>query len=177
MVPLSGSRPRPSARGNLKRSRVSRFPACGPSQDRRAGGTPSCRLPLLRRRVAALQTQPHPDQEDIPRQIEPVVTEHAIHRDFCQRARSRWKPLVPDVMPGGALGHHLGHGWRNAISKMKCAAGIGSSVLLEGFPGRATRGPNAFLRLITGSSRHFRRDAACDTLNRCSRSPSNLAGC
>jgi len=45
--------------------------------------------------------------EDIPEEIEPVVTEHTIHRDYCPKCRKHVEPVVPDAMPGATLGHHV----------------------------------------------------------------------
>jgi transposase len=45
--------------------------------------------------------------EDIPEEIEPVVTEHTIHRDYCPKCKKHVEPVVPDAMPGATLGHHV----------------------------------------------------------------------
>ena len=45
--------------------------------------------------------------EDIPENIQPVVTAHVIHRDWCPRCRKRVEPVVPDAMPGAMLGHRV----------------------------------------------------------------------
>ena len=45
--------------------------------------------------------------EDIPEVIEPVVTEHTIHRDYCPKCKKHVEPVVPDAMPKAALGHHV----------------------------------------------------------------------
>jgi hypothetical protein len=45
--------------------------------------------------------------EDIPEEIEPVVTEHTIHRDYCAKCKKHVEPVVPDALPRAALGHHL----------------------------------------------------------------------
>ena len=46
--------------------------------------------------------------EDIPH-IQPVVTEHTIHRDWCpnQEAGESLEPVVPDALPGSTLGNHV----------------------------------------------------------------------
>lgn len=41
--------------------------------------------------------------EDIP-DIEPEVTEHTIHRDWCATCQKRVEPSVPDALPGATLG-------------------------------------------------------------------------
>lgn len=43
--------------------------------------------------------------EDIPADINPVVTEHTIHRDYCPRCKRHVEPPVLDAMPNAALGH------------------------------------------------------------------------
>jgi transposase len=45
--------------------------------------------------------------EDIPEQIQPVVTAHTIHRDFCPACKKHVEPVVPDAMPNATLGHHV----------------------------------------------------------------------
>lgn len=45
--------------------------------------------------------------EDIPEEIEPVVTEHTMHRDYCPKCKRHVEPVVPDAMPGATLGHHV----------------------------------------------------------------------
>ena len=45
--------------------------------------------------------------EDIPEQIQPVVTEHILHRDYCPRCKKHVEPVVPDALPHAMLGHHL----------------------------------------------------------------------
>jgi len=45
--------------------------------------------------------------EDIPQDIQPVITEHLIHRDFCPRCKKHVEPVVPDALPRATLGHHV----------------------------------------------------------------------
>jgi transposase len=45
--------------------------------------------------------------EDIPEDIQPVVTEHTIHRDYCPRCKRHVEPVVPDALPRATIGHHL----------------------------------------------------------------------
>jgi len=45
--------------------------------------------------------------EDIPELIEPVATEHLIHRDYCPQCRQHVEPVVPDALPHAALGHRV----------------------------------------------------------------------
>jgi len=45
--------------------------------------------------------------EDIPEQIQPVVTEHTIHRDYCPKCKKDVEPIVDGAMPKATLGHHV----------------------------------------------------------------------
>jgi transposase len=45
--------------------------------------------------------------EDIPADIQPVVTEHTIHRDWCPRCEKSVEPVVPDALPGSTLGNRV----------------------------------------------------------------------
>lgn len=45
--------------------------------------------------------------EDIPETIEPVVTEHTIHRDYCPQCKKHVEPIVADAMPRATLGHEV----------------------------------------------------------------------
>lgn len=45
--------------------------------------------------------------EDIPEQVQPVVTEHLIHRDYCPHCKQHVEPVVPDALPHAMLGHHV----------------------------------------------------------------------
>jgi transposase len=45
--------------------------------------------------------------EDIPERIQPVVTEHAIHRDYCPACKKHVEPVVDEALPKAAIGHCL----------------------------------------------------------------------
>ena len=45
--------------------------------------------------------------EDIPEQIQPVVTEHTIYRDYCPKCKKHVEPVVSDALPRATIGHHL----------------------------------------------------------------------
>jgi hypothetical protein len=45
--------------------------------------------------------------EDIPEEIQPVVTEHILHRDYCPRCCKHVEPVVPDALPHATLGHRV----------------------------------------------------------------------
>lgn len=59
-------------------------------------GGPLCRCTETRTRYT----------EDIP-EIQPVVTAHTIHRDWCPQCRRKVEPAVTTVLPGATLGNRL----------------------------------------------------------------------
>ncbi len=81
-------REKPERIDQRKTHRLKRCPCCG-------GALQRCNR--QRRRTI----------EDIPEEIEPVVTEHTIHRDYCPKCRKHVEPVVPDAMPRATIGHHL----------------------------------------------------------------------
>jgi hypothetical protein len=66
----------------------------------RAKRCPDCQGKL--KRCAATRTR---YTEDIPEDIEPVVTEHTIHRDWCPRCKKHVEPVVSDALPGATIGN------------------------------------------------------------------------
>jgi len=68
----------------------------------RAACCPHCQGPL--NRCATTRTR---YTEDIPEDIEPVVTEHVIHRDWCPRCRKSVEPRVSDALPGSQIGNRV----------------------------------------------------------------------
>lgn len=63
--------------------------------------------------------------EDIPTGIQPVVTEHTIHRDWCPHCKKQVEPRVPDALPGGQIGNRtlamsawLHYGLGNTLSQI-----------------------------------------------------------
>jgi transposase len=44
--------------------------------------------------------------EDIP-EIQPEVTEHTIHSDWCTKCKRRVEPKVPDALPNATLGNRV----------------------------------------------------------------------
>jgi transposase len=45
--------------------------------------------------------------EDIPSGIQPVVTEHTIHRDWCSKCKKKVAPVVPDALSGNQIGNRV----------------------------------------------------------------------
>lgn len=56
------------------------------------------------RRCQAVRTR---YTEDIPAGIQPEVTEHTIHRDWCPHCKKSVEPCVPDGLPGSTLGNRV----------------------------------------------------------------------
>ena len=81
-------RPRPEKIDDHQRHRLPRCPHCDGKLQRSS---------RTRTRII----------EDIPETIEPVVTEHTIHRDYCPQCKKHVEPVVPDALPKCTLGHHL----------------------------------------------------------------------
>ena len=44
--------------------------------------------------------------EDIP-EVQPEVTKHTIHRDWCSKCKKKVEPPVPDALPGSQLGNRV----------------------------------------------------------------------
>jgi len=84
-----GHRRKPPARiDEHKKHRLKRCPCCG-------GPLQQCE----RTRTRTI--------EDIPEEVEPVVTEHTIWRDYCPACKKHVEPVVPDALPRATIGHHL----------------------------------------------------------------------
>ena len=43
----------------------------------------------------------------VPEEIQPQVTEHTIHRDWCPKCKKRVEPRVPDALPNATLGNRV----------------------------------------------------------------------
>jgi len=71
-------------------------------QEHRADCCPHCQGPLTR----CAQTRVR-YTEDIPEDIQPVVTEHTIHRDWWPHCKKSVEPRVPDALPGGQIGNRV----------------------------------------------------------------------
>jgi transposase len=89
-------------------------------QEHRAECCPHCQGRL--KRCTARRTR---YTEDIPAGIQPVVTEHTIHRDWCPRCRKAVEPRIPDALPGSTIGNRtlamsawLHYGLGNTLSQI-----------------------------------------------------------
>jgi len=45
--------------------------------------------------------------EDLPENLQSVVTEHTLHRDYCPRCKKHVEPVVPDALPNATFGHRV----------------------------------------------------------------------
>jgi len=45
--------------------------------------------------------------EDIPENIQPVVTEHTLHRHWCPQCQKHVEPVVTQALPGATLGNRV----------------------------------------------------------------------
>jgi transposase len=70
--------------------------------EHRAEVCPDCGGPLQRCRQTRTRII-----EDIPEIIEPVVTEHTLHRDYCPSCQKQVEPTVPDALPGSSIGNRV----------------------------------------------------------------------
>jgi transposase len=70
--------------------------------EHRAEVCPDCGGPLQRCRQTRTRII-----EDIPEIIEPAVTEHTIHRDYCPSCKKQVEPTVPDALPGSTIGNRV----------------------------------------------------------------------
>jgi transposase len=98
----SGRRKKPGARKGHLGHRRKRPERIDDHQAHRLKRCPCCGGPLQRcerKRTRLI--------EDIPEEVEPVVTEHTIHRDYCPKCKKHVEPVVPDAMPGATLGHNV----------------------------------------------------------------------
>jgi transposase len=65
------------------------------------------RCPVCQSRVTPCQQIRTRIVEDIPENINPVVTQYTIHRDWCPQCRQRVEPKVPDALPGAQIGNRV----------------------------------------------------------------------
>lgn len=69
--------------------------------EHRADNCPECGSSLKRCQETRIRYT-----EDIP-DIQPEVTEHTIHRDWCPKCRKKVEPPVVDALPGSQLGNRV----------------------------------------------------------------------
>jgi transposase len=97
-----GRKRRPGARNGHPGARRAPPERIDRREEHRAPCCPDCGGPLQRCRRQRSRVI-----EDIPEHLQPVITEHVIHRDYCAKCRKHVEPAVPDALPRAALGHHV----------------------------------------------------------------------
>lgn len=109
----SGMKPvytKPSAKGRRKKpgrkaghpgSRRKKPDRVDHHKSHRADVCPDCGGPLCQ--CSETRTR---YTEDIP-EVQPEVTEHTIHRDWCPACRKKVEPPVTDALPGSTLGNRV----------------------------------------------------------------------
>jgi hypothetical protein len=65
------------------------------------------RCPVCQGKVTPCQQSRTRIVEDIPENINHVVTQYTIHRDWCPQCQKRVEPVVPDALPGAQIGNHV----------------------------------------------------------------------
>jgi transposase len=100
--PVSRRKKRPGRKNGHPGARRSRPDRVDQRREHRLACCPHCQGKLHR----CQQTRTR-YTEDIPENIQPVVTEHIIHRDWCPRCKKHVEPVVTDALPGSMLGHHV----------------------------------------------------------------------
>ncbi|MFH1499643.1 MAG: transposase, partial [Verrucomicrobiota bacterium] len=97
-----GRKRRPGARPGHQGVRRERPARIDRRETHRLKCCPHCQGPLQRCRRTRRRLI-----EDIPEVIEPLVSEHTVHRDYCPKCKRHVEPVVADAMPKAALGHRV----------------------------------------------------------------------
>jgi transposase len=100
--PRGRRRKRPGARDGHpghRRPRPTRIDQC---QEHRLKVCPCCGGPLQRCRRTRTRVI-----EDLPENLQSIVTEHTIHRDYCPKCKKHVEPVVPDALPNATFGHRV----------------------------------------------------------------------
>lgn len=92
---------RPGAKPGHAGSRRQKPPRVDRRAEHRAKSCPDCGGPLNRCAETRVRYV-----EDIP-DIQPEVTEHTIHRDWCPKCHKKVEPPVTDALPGSQLGNRV----------------------------------------------------------------------
>jgi transposase len=73
-------------------------------EEHRAEVCPFCSGPL--QRCSETRTR-YVEDIPLPEQLQPQVTEHTIHRDWCPNCQKQVEPKVSDALPGATLGNRV----------------------------------------------------------------------
>jgi transposase len=94
-------RKRPGAKQGHPGSRREKPDRIDWQADHRADNCPDCGSRLKRCAETRIRYI-----EDIP-EVQPEVTEHTIHRDWCPKCKKKVEPPVADALPGATLGNRV----------------------------------------------------------------------
>jgi len=100
--PASSRRKRPGRRNGHPGARRARPNRIDRKLDHRLKRCPHCAGQLSRCHQARQRYT-----EDIPENLEPIVTEHTIHRDWCPTCKTHVEPVVSDALPNAMLGNRV----------------------------------------------------------------------
>jgi transposase len=101
-TPRGRRRKRPGARDGHPGHRRPTPTRIDQRQEHRLKVCPCCGGPLQRCRRTRTRLV-----EDLPQDLQSVVTEHTIHRDYCPKCKQHVEPVVPDALPNATFGHRL----------------------------------------------------------------------
>ncbi|GAG36269.1 unnamed protein product, partial [marine sediment metagenome] len=101
-TPRGRRRKRPGAREGHPGHRRPRPTRIDQRQTHRLKVCPCCGGPLQRCRRTRTRLV-----EDLPEDLQAVVTEHTIHRDYCPTCKKHVEPVVPDALRGATFGHRI----------------------------------------------------------------------
>ena len=99
-APTSGRRKKPGRKDGHLGSRRPPPERIDQRLEHRAECCPQCQGPLQRCEAARKRYT-----EDIPDDIQPIVTEHTIHRDWCPQCKRLVEPVVSEALPKATLGN------------------------------------------------------------------------
>ncbi len=100
--PRGRRRKRPGARDGHPGHRRPRPTRIDQRQPHRLKVCPCCGGPLQRCKRTRTRLI-----EDLPENLQSVVTEHTLHRDYCPKCEKHVEPVVPDALPNATFGHRV----------------------------------------------------------------------
>ena len=100
--PPRARRKRPGARDGHPGRRRSTPTRIDRRQTHRLKCCPHCRGRLQRCRRTRTRII-----EDLPENLQSVVSEHTLHRDYCPKCKKHVEPVVPDALPNATFGHRI----------------------------------------------------------------------
>lgn len=101
-TPAGRRRKRPGARAGHPGHRRPTLTRIDEHKEHRLTVCPCCGGPLQRCRRTRTRLI-----EDLPANLQSVVTEHTLHRDYCPQCKKHVEPVVPDALPNATFGHRL----------------------------------------------------------------------